>query len=361
MPPAQAGDFWCYPLFSDHNIWIIVATFNKISQFVHLTDRVIMTIIKASIANHVCNKWWEYDFCLDGTICKMRNCTGDPALDRKDRIYCFRGYELRSGQLAISDDCFHNIDKLRAQLNARKQLATLMSLDTESEDNAIILPTPKRKVVTNTTAAPAITAAMTTKATSPMPLTTKAAMPPEMVLIPPPIPMLAYLSTKNTSSILDALPPTEDKTAPPKAFIRLSKGTAYSYMLEQPKTEGQTELIQWNETLCRQLATSMEANSQLYAAVAEYSIKLNETYQHLDMMTEHMKDLRASLVIATSSVTAIQPHLDGFDTFFNKVEMTIKEVDDMFKQAGIESAWTEQKKKGIRKLRRGMIEKWQCK
>ena len=54
-------------------------------------------------------------------------------------------------------------------------------------------------------------------------------------------------------------------------------------------------------------------------------------------MTEYMKDLRASLVIATSSDTAIQPHLDDFDTFFDKVEMTIKEVDDMFEQAGIES------------------------
>ena len=70
-----------------------------------------------------------------------------------------------------------------------------------------------------------------------------------------------------------------------------------------------------------------------------------------------MKDLRASLVIATSSVTTIQLHLDGFDTFFDKVEMTIKEVDDMFKQASMESTWTEQKKEGIRKLRRGMIEK----
>ena len=76
-------------------------------------------------------------------------------------------------------------------------------------------------------------------------------------------------------------------------------------MLEQPKTEGQTELIQWNETLHRQLTTSMEANSQLYAAAAKYLIKLNETYWHLDAITEHMKDLWASLVIATSSVAAI--------------------------------------------------------
>ena len=49
----------------------------------------------------------------------------------------------------------------------------------------------------------------------------------------------------------------------------------------------------------------MEANSQLYAAAAKYLIKLNETYRHLDVMTEHMKDLQASLVVATSSVTTI--------------------------------------------------------
>ena len=92
----------------------------------------------------------------------------------------------------------------------------------------------------------------------------------------------------------------------------------------------------------------MEANSQLYTTVVKYSIKLNETYWHLDAMTEHMKDFRASLVIATSSVAAIQPHLDGFDTFFDKVEMTIKEVDNMFEQAGMESAWTKQKKKALK-------------
>ena len=91
----------------------------------------------------------------------------------------------------------------------------------------------------------------------------------------------------------------------------------------------------------------MEANSQLYAAVAKYSIKLNETYRHLDAMTKHMKNLRASLVVATSSVAAIQPHLNSFDAFFDKVEMTIKEVDDMFERADMESSWTEHKKRAL--------------
>src|SRR5437762_12932778 len=113
----------------------------------------------------------------------MRNHTGDPALDCKDRIYCFQGYELHGGQLATSDNCFHNIDKPCTWLNTRKWLATSTSSDTESEDNAIILPTPKHKVTTNTTAAPAIIAAMTTKVTSLIPLTIKTVMPPKTVLI----------------------------------------------------------------------------------------------------------------------------------------------------------------------------------
>src|SRR5438046_2428027 len=119
-----------------------------------------------------------------------------------------------------------------------------MSLDTKLEDNMIILPTLKCKVATNTIAIPVIAAAMITKVTSLIPLTTKAAMPPKMVLISLLIPILAYLLTKNTSSILDTLPPTEDKTTPLKAFTHLSKGTAYLYILKQSKMESQIELIQ---------------------------------------------------------------------------------------------------------------------
>ena len=64
-------------------------------------------------------------------------------------------------------------------------------------------------------------------------------------------------------------------------------------------------------------------------------------------MTEYMKDLWASLVVATSSVAAIQPYLNSFDAFFDKVKMTIKEVDDMFEQADMESSWTEHKKRAL--------------
>ena len=64
-------------------------------------------------------------------------------------------------------------------------------------------------------------------------------------------------------------------------------------------------------------------------------------------MIKYMKDLQASFIVATSLVTTIQPYLNSFDTFFNKFEMIIKEVDKMFEQADMESSWTEHKKRAL--------------